>query len=89
MCEYCEENKSLYYNPKTRQRSFERESKLLGPSTLDTACKEVYIELDGSITINFIGVVYDKFYGEYIPDDSSDINFKINYCPMCGKKLDS
>lgn len=40
--------------------------------------REVYVELDGTISVScpcFQDEIYDG------------VNFKINYCPMCGREL--
>lgn len=46
--------------------------------------KEVYIESDGTITVSSTATLD---YVENNPDLATDANFKINYCPMCGRKL--
>ena len=41
--------------------------------------REVYIELDGTMSVaSHISDNHTMHYG---------INFKINYCPMCGRKI--
>lgn len=40
--------------------------------------REVYVELDGTLSIS-TPYFKDELY--------NGINFKINYCPMCGRKL--
>ena len=43
----------------------------------DYSVREVYVELDGSLTVD-----------TNMLDENSGCNFKINFCPMCGKKLE-
>jgi hypothetical protein len=38
--------------------------------------REVYIELDGSITVS-----------GYEGEDNKTVNLKIEYCPICGRKF--
>lgn len=40
--------------------------------------REVYIELDGSMSVTPQQCCYETYQG---------INIQINYCPMCGRKL--
>ena len=40
--------------------------------------REVYVELDGTMSIS-----------HWCQDEMGDVNFEINYCPMCGEKLNS
>lgn len=61
MCDYCEKMKSIYWDGNKKK----------------TFVQEVYIELDGTLTVS-------PNYGD---EDTEDINVKINYCPMCGEKL--
>lgn len=89
MCEYCEASKSLYFNSKAGQYPPEKLEKLSIISNLNTECKEVYIELDGTLVVDFVERAYDKFMDETVLDSSSTVGFKIKYCPMCGKKLDN
>lgn len=58
MCEYCNKMKSIFW--------YETEK-------TNSELKEVYIEPDESMTVDFL-------YNDAI-------SIKINYCPMCGRKL--
>lgn len=78
MCEYCKESKSLFYNRYSKD------------------VREVYIEQDSSITIasnNFDEEDYEKSLKIGFSNSEASkmaqysYNIKINYCPMCGKKI--
>lgn len=40
--------------------------------------REVYIEDDGNMTVS-----------PYFCDETESVQIKINYCPMCGRKLEN
>ena len=80
MCKYCEENESLFYD---------RDSE---------GIREVVLEQDGTMSI--CSNDYDREESKkamaigFSIDESAkmaqySISIKINFCPMCGKKLDS
>lgn len=47
-------------------------------SATNNYIQEVYMEEDGSLSIACPA----------FSDEEGDVNFKINYCPICGKKLE-
>lgn len=75
MCDYCDKLKSLFWCDKTEEH----------------AIREIYVELDGSMTVstNITDIEQsdcDSKWGYYHTQQDS-CNFKINYCPMCGRKF--
>lgn len=76
LCEYCNNLKSLFWCDVME----------------DHVIREIYIELDGSITVetNVIDLKQaenDRKWGWYHTQKDS-CNVKIKYCPMCGRKLE-
>lgn len=58
MCEYCNEMKSIFWNENEKTNS---------------ELKEIYIEPDKSLTVDFLY--------------SDAVSIKINYCPICGVRI--
>lgn len=74
-CKYCEESKSLFWCQDTNEHFI----------------REVYLELDGSMTVTSNIENLNEWrdgnkWGIYARV-LDDCNFKINFCPMCGRKL--
>lgn len=79
MCEYCEKNKSLFYNKGSKD------------------VREVVIEQDGTLSISsnyFDREEYEKNQEIGFSSDESakmaqfSYSIDINFCPMCGRKLE-
>lgn len=79
MCEYCNGNESLFYDRYSED------------------VREVVLETDGSLSIfsnNYSRKERDKSESMGFTADEAkkmaefSYNFKINYCPMCGRKLE-
>lgn len=80
MCKYCEENESLFYD---RDSEGIREVVLEQDGTM-SICSNDYDrkELKKAMAIGFS-------FDESAKMAQYSISIKINFCPMCGKKLDS
>ena len=74
MCEYCSNSKSLFWENNTN----------------NNAVREVYLELNGTMTVttNLLDFSQENLKSELDVFPKAGCNFKINYCPMCGKKLE-
>lgn len=68
----CSVSKRKGCNYCNRNKSLFIDKKLNNPNL-----KEVYIENDGNLAIV-----------PYLSEDTETVQIKINYCPMCGKKLE-
>ncbi len=74
-CDFCKNNKSLFWCDNSNEH----------------AIREVYLELDGSVTVqtNIIDLYESSKNQKWeIPLTARDsCNFSIRYCPMCGDKF--
>lgn len=79
MCEYCNGSESLFYDRKSKD------------------VREVVVELDGTLSVSSNHYDYDEFERlesiGFSSDEASKMsqfsyNIEINFCPMCGRKLD-